>query len=389
MVQAVLDRHDWSVFRRVPADSVVSSSMAAARRQNLKRLVDDLQAGGWAVDRPPAAGETVGRREIYVWSQSQALAAILKCPDSSPEALSAAVRGIDAIFTPEYMTETDGIKQGWRTYGNPSASATVTLWTIIAVQSAVHRSGLLSGPKRQEMADRLQWAQEASRVYHPVADDGWNHFADMEEPTAHDIYSTVMALKALLEAREQRIEWEQKPGLRDALIESARAYLVAKFERGPKGSGWSADQRERGEILDGLTWEVYFLLLRAESATGGQVPPAIRDAMREQLIDLSRRGFEFPLAGSRFYRRHRSGTNGYVTEIVPVTFPWYPAAVGTASLWLERSSAWGEAPETRTRIRRSLAHLTVDLGPEMLADYAGGEPYRASELVYTYGTLGR
>ncbi len=270
--------------------------------------------------------------------------------------------------------------------GYQYTSAPPTLWTPGALALALGDSPGIGPEQKARFAECLEWAQEAALTYHPIDDGGWNHFPNEHDPSAPDTYTTLLALNALLAAKEARLGWAGSIEGRDKLLASTRQYLIDQFESNPRGSGWNSDVLTKGVPLDGLTLRAFAFLLRAQMDGCGALPNDMQRAIRRRLVDLAHRSFDCPIARSRFNRRFAGDHGQMFDEPVLINFLWYPWAVAACREWLALAPAGREAPEDVTGVTRSLAHLVVDLRGPMLADYSGGEIYRASETVYAFST---
>jgi len=389
-VQTFLDRYNASVFRRVPSDPVIFAGASATRRQLLDRLLRELQEGDWVYDSPTHPSEH--RREMDFWTAGQALYAMLTCPEATPDELRLTAKTLESAFDPKACFEVGGVKYGWLSARHSYPIALTSLWVATAAAKALARPELSSPELKEQFKAHLRWAQEAATHYHPVDDGGWNTFPNQSNPREHETYVTVLALLTLLEAHEAKAGWDGNGDLCNHLIESTRNYLCRGFDTSGRVAGWDSEDSVRGFPLDGMTLQAFAVLMRAETDGCGAVPAKIRNAIRDQLVDLATREFDYPMSSSRSYRAFTDQNGTPQDEYLGIGVLWYPWAVDACQRWLSLASSWKAAPEDITRVRRSLAHLVVRLNQPMFNEYLGSPPgfsstYRISETLMTYSDV--
>ena len=131
------------------------------------------------------------------------------------------------------------------------------------------------------------------RTYRPADTGGWNMFARQKDPERHNPYTTMLALLALLEAREAGQPWDGSVQRRDALLERTAGWLVSEYDA--EGSGWRAPSETGGNmVLDGLTLQAYYELLRAEREAGVTLPREILDDIPRYLAACAERPSDYP-----------------------------------------------------------------------------------------------
>jgi hypothetical protein len=363
-VRDFFDRHDSSVLR--PAREMPEISRAAVTLR--RRLFDALAAGRtnegdlrWikATLKPSA------KLNIETWSHSQSLFAMFRMPEASHEELRTLLPYLEMPFAPGVAVERGGVKYGWTSHqGDTDTLAEPALWTTAALAAALARPGLLDAAERERMLAHLAYTQEVLRLYRPRDNGGWNMFPRQKDPDAANPYTTTLALLTLLEMRHAQLPWEGSAGRRDELLERTAQWLVDDFDETTSPPGWHGTGEGAYETFDGLTLQIYALLLRVQEETGFQVPPAILQNIPRHLARMSERDFTFPIGRAEFSaicidheRREYTGKEG-------VGFLWHPWAIEGAERWLRWSEQNAAAPEERVRIRRALGYMVVDLGDE-------------------------
>ena len=171
--------------------------------------------------------------------------------------------------------------------------------------------------------------------------------------------------------------------------------LAEHFDDRPATPGWrldlnDADTSGTGEIADGVTLQIYSALLRAEEEAGIAVTPAILLAIPRHIDRLAGRPIDYPTGVGTITRHFTNFDGTRVTRSVPTTYLWHPWAIECVVRWLARLERTGAAPEAKTRARRALGHLVVDLGSSSFADAATAgkaQTFVASEHLYALASL--
>jgi hypothetical protein len=264
-----------------------------------------------------------------------------------------------------------------------SVEAVPTLWTVGAVTVALGRPGLIEEAERPRFEAYLKYAQEATRVYRPLETGGWNLFAYQKDPTFHDPYSTTLALLVLLETRSANLPWEGSTERRDAMLQASAQWLVNNFNEKSNPPGWKGTADEVNEIFDGLTIEIYSLLLRAEAETGFKIPQKILDQIPRHLSLTNARDLKFPTAKGEhiaFVSDPNTGREYRMNE--SVGFLWHPWAIDCAVRWLKHAEKYGATSEDIVRVRRALGHMVVDMGDEATKRAVSEWTFVAAETLY-------
>jgi hypothetical protein len=322
---------------------------------------------------------------LSVWIASQAMCAVARAPDATDEELRDALDVVEATFDPKILVERDGVKFGWRPTRSVYTAAEPSLWTIALLADILKRPGLIVGSeKRRLYEERLAYTQEVASLYRPTESGGWNTFAQQTRPEEHSTYTTTLALLALLETRAAGLPWQGSMEKRDQLIASTAHWLTEQFDNKTTPPGWRAAPDARGPVSDGLTLQIYGLLLRAEAESNVLIPVEINDAMLEHLAGLTGRPLDFPLTAATFIRVFKNYDGQMRDETQAVEFIWHPWAVECAELWLRRAEKSRARMEDRVRVRRSLGYLVAELEEEVLKMLLSKETktFAVSETLY-------
>jgi hypothetical protein len=382
-IRRFLDRHEVSIFRPLRGEQEVRRSAAMIRRSASERLAREWRETRWTYPSPVRRDGPVTARSV--WIASQAMCAVARAPDATDEELRDVLDVIKATFDPKILVERDGVKFGWRPTHSVYTAAEPSLWTIALLANILKRPGLIVGSeKRRLYEERLAYTQEVASLYRPTESGGWNTFAQQTLPEEHSTYTTTLALLALLETRAAGLPWQGSVEKRDQLLVSTAGWLTEQFDNKTTPPGWRAAPDARGPVPDGLTLQIYGLLLRAEAESNVTIPPEINGAMLEHLAGLAGRPIDFPLTAATFIRVFKNYDGQMRDETQAVEFTWHPWAVECAVLWLRRAEKSGARVEDRVRVRRSLGYLVADLEEEVLKMLLSKETktFAISETLY-------
>jgi MTH538 TIR-like domain (DUF1863) len=381
-LRTFLDRHNASVLRPVRSEAEIRAHAVPLRQTLLEALARGLGADGWI----PSSLRPNVKRDFEVWSHSQSLSAVFSVPDAEHEQeLRNFVRGLESPFASGVAIEQDGIKYGWLSHpGDNHTQAEPALWTVIALAKAMGRPGLLTSEERQRAEQHMAYAQEVLRLYHPLETGGWNMFPKQKELSQHNIYTTALALLALLETRAAGLSWDGSTEQRDAMLNKTARWLMDRdqYDSEANPPGWRSTSESTYEILDGLTLQIYSELLRAEAEAGVELSPKIIEQMPRYLARTVERDLNFPTASGEFSAPiiDRDGKDSMDREAIG--FLWYPWAINACVRWLHRADEHGAPVEERVRVRRALGHLVVDLGDEAARKASAEWTFQDAETLY-------
>lgn len=380
-IRAFLDRHDIAIMRHAHSNAEIREASAKFRRELLNALSQAQTANG-AIAPSLKAG---GPKEVEYWSSGQALAAIFTAPELTEGEARQLLPGLDAPFAAGLTIESsDGRKYGWMAHPNEvRTQAEPALWSAAALADALGRPGLVTGEARERMLKHFTYTQEVLKTYRPDDADGWNMFPNQQDPQLHNVYTTTLALLALLETRKANLPWDGSIETRDRLLLSAARWLADRYDDKSPEPGWRHAASETSEnTVDGLTLQIFGELLRAEAEANFVIPPKILEQMPDYLAKCGERNLSFPNDSGEFtspFTDHK-GTQYVAREALG--FMWYPWAINAAQLWLMRAERSGEPMETRVRVRRALGRLIVNHGEEAIQKYKAEWTFQAAETLY-------
>jgi predicted Ser/Thr protein kinase len=386
-LQDRFDAADASLFRRPYPDRKVRQAAAERRRDALELLKGVRQPGGWV---PRGLGNEP-KPVFQVWAHSEAVHAVLTTPDATPEERALFVEGLGAPFAPGRTVERDGVKYGWmmdqedQQLQHPIAEPAVQ--TAVMLAAALGRRDLLSDEQRRECLARFEYTQEALKAFRPLETGGWNMYPNQDDPGRADTYATVLALTALLEARRSGLPWEGSEARRDELIRSTARWLVNEYDAAASPPGWRGMGGASGPTLDGLTLQIYDVLLLAEDEAGVELPEPMLRRIPRHLAECGARPFGFPDAVTTCTASFTNWDGNKRIGKEPISFVWYPWAVSCAAHWLRRAEKRGAPTLDKVRVRRALGHLVVDLGPEAVARARKEYTFMSTELLWAFSAI--
>ena len=388
----LLDRYAVSIFRMVRSEGEILRSALAARDGIIGRIHRDWMDGAWIHNN---ATRTKGPKlSISPWVSSQAMTAVFRSVEPGAAELPDFWRALEAPFAKDLPIEIDGKKFGWLVGDSDWTQAEPALWTVAALAAALGRRDLVGGD-RPHLMSRLDYAQTVSDLYRPRPDGGWNLVPQQDNPAQHSTYTTALALLALLEVRSAGLGWHGDKASLETMIKTTAAWLTKHFDDRPDMRGWrldinEADTSASGVIADGLTLQIYSALLRAEDEAGIAVAPAILRAIPLHVDRLATRPIDYPTGLGSITRYFTNFDGRHTARTVSTTILWHPWAIECAARWLARLERTQAAPEAKTRARRALGHLVVDLGSPSFADAASRgkvQTFVASEQLYALASL--
>ena len=381
-VRTFLDRHDSSVLRRAKSTEEIRRAAGPLRRQLFNALSRGRTSGDvyWI----KATLKPSEKLNVETWSHSQALFAMFHIPEASDDELRALLPFLEMPFASGVAVERGGVKYGWISHNNDTDTlAEPALWTTASLAAALSRPNLLDAAERERFLAHLAYTQEVLKLYRPLDNGGWNMFPRQKDETEANPYTTTLALLTLLELRRASLPWEGSEKRRDEMLSQTARWLAAQYDTSGEGMpGWHGTGEGAYEVFDGLTLQIYSLLLRAEAEAGFQIPPAIVEQIPRHLAQINARDFNFPISRAEFSAICLDHTNREYTGKESVGFLWYPWAIACAESWLKRAGQDASAPEVRVRVQRALGYMVVDLGQDAVKRAGDEWTFIPSETLY-------
>jgi hypothetical protein len=373
-VRRFADRHQLSLLRRVPPDAAVQQKAGELRRQLSKHI--EAARGG---DKFYTG---ISRETFNIWTHSQIAFAVLSVPDAEAQEVRAIVPLLSTPFSSDTKIEREGVKYGWPAEkGAISAIAPPAFWTAMSLAVALRKDGFPSGDAQAQASEHLAYVENVLNRYHPDGSAGWNLFPDQVDPTQHDVYAATLALMTLLEVKRARLPWEGTAERRDRLIRQTFDWLTARFNPQAQPPGWGSGNLSISGAWEGLTLQIYGRLLDAQSEIGVTIPNEIAAQIPRHLAGIPERQKEFANDGGEYaVEIKRFGEELKVQE--HIYFLSYPWAIDCAARWLRSEYARRAPPEDRLAVERTLAHLVITRGDDVMAKVLDAGTFYAAEALY-------
>lgn len=188
--------------------------------------------------------------------QGHTASSVLQAPDAKREDRLDAARMLSAVFQDRPAIEDSGEKLGWRShYGDVDTIAVTSLWMSIGYATLLQHGNLLTDDEMQDAREQFFYVQEVLETYRHES-GGWNMFPRQKDPALHSVYSSALALLALLETRRAGLPWNGSIETRDKLLTATAHWLCGKHDM-PLGNmpGWRGNPVGY-EVSDGLTLQI-------------------------------------------------------------------------------------------------------------------------------------
>jgi hypothetical protein len=382
-IRTQLDRRDASVLRPARSNAEIRAAASSMRRDLLAALETGRTAeNGIASSLKPSGGKT-----LEYWSNAQALCAMFTAPELSDAEAQQFANGIEIPFQAAAI-EGDGRKYGWVAHPNEDRTqAEPAMWTAAALANALGRPGFLTGEARERALKHLSYTQEVLKTYRPSDAGGWNMFPNQDDPSQNNVYTTALALLALLEARKANLPWDGSVEKRDQLLNATAQWLTERYDDKARSPGWRTASETGEETIDGLTLQLYSELLRAEAEAGFALPARMTDQMPDYLAKCGDRNLNFPSDSGEFAAPFTDHLRKHYVAREALGFLWYPWAINAAQLWLLRAEKHGAPMEEQVRVRRALGQLVVGLGGEAVQKYKSEWTFQAAETLYGLSSI--
>jgi hypothetical protein len=377
-----LDRYELSIFRSFPDENAVRMSTTVSRASLKERLLQGV-----------VTGTLIANERYSAWEIAQVAASIYRDPEATVAEVSALVPVLDFLFRSDVLVSAGGAPIGWSispAYGY--AQAEPTLWVIMALSAALGRDNALPAPVRQRYLDYLRIAQRAADLFYPLTGGGWNTVDRQDQPNAHSVYATTLALHTLVETRRAQQCWTDDCSRLDFLIQQTADWLVRAFVSGDGSSGWRRrldDDKAPDEALSLMTFGA---LASARLAIGVDLPENVRRSAIKAMTAMSSRSYP-PNPPDIRYEINFTDHLGKVhrNEVTTVRVLWFPWVIEAIENWLRLAVKDNEPHEVTQALRRSRAHFLVDESKSMLADVLSPRVphYVASEVYYGLNSVRR
>jgi hypothetical protein len=282
-IRRQFDRYGVSIFRRVPSRENMAQKLAETRI-HFRRFVVDAVAQGKLTSEPS------------IWSRGQVAAAIYRDPDSTKDEIRLLAPLLDPLFAGDIPRKVGGRPIGWG--GDLAPRVETVFWIMMALTHALGREDAEHAAVRARYARYLDVVQEMAEPYYPLQDGGWNTVIS-ERPDDHSIYSSALALHALLELRSGRRCWKGDCQRLAVMIDDTARWLIGAFVAEKTLMGWRLAAGEATAPVPDLSLFVHGILGRAEKPTTDLAAAFLRSCRRPLRVRQFSQLTPWPADGSR------------------------------------------------------------------------------------------
>jgi hypothetical protein len=372
-IRSRIDRYGWSVFRPVASRQEMLKKAADVRAKMRGLILDEAEK---IQLRPGAATD---RRDHGVWDVSQAVAAIYRDPNAQKSELDGLLPLIDQMFQDELLIVVDGQHVGWRDSVTLTRAESAICAAMALTQVIVRKQD--DSLAKTKLLQNLDVAQEIADQFHPLHDGGWN-IAKEDKPGSHYVYTTTIALHALLELRSRGLCWRTDCARLDEMIRTSVAWLINAFVDDHLMAGWRRTVNDDKPPDPDLSIFVYGALGRASNDLEIELPATIERTALQRLIALKDRAY-YPSQQDIEYDVVFIDEQGKLQAVnLPTRIFWYPWAIEALVHWLRYADHNQFPAEITTALNRSLGHILGDLSDSMLADMSHSFMFVRADTLY-------
>lgn len=355
LLRRSIDSQRLSVFRPVASESTIAEQRQRVcdglRQQLLQRMREDQTA----------------------WGTGQVLSGLYGDPEATSEQLEPAAQTLKEYFEDRLITDERGAV-GWNDGFTP-ARAEGPIWMLMALSAALGRRDGVTQQQRVDFERYLARTQEIADRFSSVEEGSWN--VVIEETQDHRyVYSTALAVHAMLDLKAVNLGWHGDTNIRDERIRRSVEWLMGPAFRGDRAIvGWGRvvnDDKPANPMLGLL---VLSALGRAHNEAQCQLPQQIVQHALVELTDLRHRTYH-PTDEDILHQ-----VDGRLVT-VPTRVMWFPWSVAALDAWLEYGRRNQLPASTLEGLRRSRSHLLVQLSLQMEEEARTSMIFVAAENAY-------
>ncbi len=374
-IQRIFDRYDASIFR----PPVPAAEIRAVADRDRRVIAEALLCA--RIDHGHISPDLRDNKALPpdFWSTSQAITGLLATPHLDLATRRELIGVLDYAFTPGQFIE----GYGWLAHFDGGyTEAEPACWTVAALAKALATPSLLEGERRKVFEGYLFKAQTVlTQRHHPKETGAWNIFPNQANLDYYSPYSTALALLALLETKSAGQPWEGSVEKRDALLKSTANFLIGLFEQKADLWGWRRTADRAEPISEGLTFQIYAELLRAEKEAGIVLPDTMHAEIPKHLARLIEKTPDSSYDAGEYSVRFTTHEGKEDRRNEAINFLWHPWAVDTAVRWLASPGAAKAKREDLVRARRALGHLVVVLSKTQVENATSQYSFIAGEAL--------
>jgi MTH538 TIR-like domain (DUF1863) len=366
-IRRQLDRYGATVFRRVPLPEDVARTLSESRKQLRTSIVDAIAQGKLA-------------SEPSIWSRAQVAAALYRDPDATNDEIRLVAPLLDQLFEGDIPMKMNGQPIGWG--GDVAPRAETIFWVIMALKNSLRREGEHSDAIRTRRSQQLNIVQSMAEQYYPLADGGWNAVIS-EPPAVHSIYSSALAIHALLELQSAELCWRGDCNRLAVMIKDTSRWLIRSFVAEKAFMGW----RLAGGDESAPNPELSLFVLGVLGRSPVPIPDMIRRVALQRLIELRLRPFHPAYQDFTYWSTYNNGQGQSESGFVRTRVIWYPWAIEALAHWLHRVEREHLGPEIKRALERSLGHVVIANADAMVSNTSHVPLFTTAETYYGLGKV--
>ncbi len=382
-IRQQLDRYDTSMFRPLATDAQIRTVADKDRRVIAEALMCSCQDNGHI---SPDLKDHAALAPDF-WSTGQAITGLLATPHLSMDERRSLLKGLEYAFTPGQFVE----GYGWLAHADAGwTEAEPACWMVCALAKALGTPGLLEGEQRKVFEGYLSKAQSVlTEKHNPRGKGAWNIFPNQVNLDYYSPYSTTLAFLALLETKSAGQPWQGSAEKRDALLKMTGDFLISLYENKDDLWGWRRTADRAEPISEGLTFQIYAELLRAEKEAGLVLPAQMYAEIPPHLAKQIDKKYDSPYDAGEYSVRFTTHENKEDRRNEAINFLWHPWAVDTAVRWLASPAAAKAKREDVVRARRALGYMIVALSKSQVQSATTGFSFIGGEALIGLSSVPR
>lgn len=382
-IRQQIDRYGLSIFKPLPTDAALRTVAEKDREAIAEALMCSCQPNGHI--SPDLKDSTALAPDF--WSTGQAITGLLSTPHLTTDERRSLLKGLEYAFTPSQFIE----GYGWLAHADGGwTEAEPACWMVCALAKALATPGLLEGEQRKTFQGYLAKTQEVLTLRHyPKGNGAWNIFPNQKNMDYYSPYSTTLALLALLETKAAGEPWQGSTEKRDALLKATAGFLISLYEYKDDLWGWRRTADRAEPISEGLSFQIYAELLRAEKEAGIVLPPQMYVEIPRHLAKQIDKKYDSPYDAGEYSVRFTTHEGKEDRRNEGINFLWHPWAVYTATGWLNSPAAAQAKREDVVRVRRALGYMIIKLSKPQVQSATTGFSFIGGEALIGLSSIPR
>lgn len=382
----------WNRLAAPRRNQALKTKIEAALPRLEKQYINELRRRGTPQDGTTSGFISlplnVAKITVESWTTSQVVYARLKSGDLEAGEADQLANAIHNRFGFDKKTSQDWVpeEKGWYTRpGLKQFQVEPGLYTAGAIAMLLRREDLSPEP-REQLLGHFRDIQDHLKKFDRYPQGIFDVFARQRTRDIHSMYSTTIALMMLLEVRRSGLQWGTANDQLDQSIRAMFQWLVTQYDRESAVHGWRGfdSPKERNDVSEGLTLQIYTTLMDVEKAMGLKVPDEFYQDMESLLLSHSLH--DGPLSVGRTFidvfppQTKPSDCSCPLADPDPeaktkeehneasIVFLWRPWAIRSARLLLQHFEQSGASAGRQLAVRQVLDRILEDGQQTLIRD---------------------